>query len=331
MKYRILGKTQLKISEVGCGGIPIQHISQEEVNALVLKLHEQGVNFIDSARGYTISEEMFGKALKELKLRDEFYLATKSMSRSYEDMKRDIEISLNNFQTDHIDLYQIHNLRDDNYQGCLQALKEAKALGKVKHIGFSSHSVDFAYKLISKEDIFETIQIPYNFLELQAIDLFKLAHDKNIGVIVMKPVAGGNIDNVTVSLKYILSNENVSVAIPGMENINQVIENTSIEDYHLSDDDLKYIEDTRAYFKNEFCHRCGYCMPCTVGIDIPSSFTYENYYKKYNLKEWAIARYNGMKVKASSCIECRKCEERCPYDLHIVEKLKRVVEVFEHE
>ncbi|MCR5422742.1 MAG: aldo/keto reductase [Bacilli bacterium] len=329
MKYRMLGKTQLNISEVGCGGIPIQHISQEEVNKLVEKLYEQGVNFIDSARGYTTSEEMFGKALKNL--RDKFYIATKSMSRSYEDMKRDIDISLKNFQTDHIDLYQIHNLRDDNYKGCLKALLEAKEMGKVKHIGFSSHSVDFALKLISETDIFETIQIPYNFLELQAVELFKKAHEKNIGVIVMKPVAGGNIDNVTVSLKYILSNENVSVAIPGMENIQQVIENTSIENYNLSKDDLKYIEETRGYFKNEFCDRCGYCMPCSVGIDIPSSFTYENYYKKYNLKEWAIARYNGMKVKASACIECRKCEQRCPYDLHIVDKLKRVVEVFEHE
>ena len=118
MKYRTLGKTQLNISEVGCGGIPIQHISQEEVNKLVDKMIELGINFIDSARGYTISETMFGKAL--LGKRDKFYLATKSMSRNYEDMKRDIEISLNNFQTDHIDLYQLHNLRDDNYLGALK-------------------------------------------------------------------------------------------------------------------------------------------------------------------------------------------------------------------
>ena len=329
MKYRTLGKTQLNISEVGCGGIPIQHISQEEVDKLVDKMIELGINFIDSARGYTISETMFGKAL--LGKRDKFYLATKSISRNYEDMKRDIEISLNNFQTDHIDLYQLHNLRDDNYLGALKALEEAKKEGKVKHIGFSSHSVDFAYGLISKTDIFETIQIHYNFLELQAVELFKLAKMKNIGVIVMKPLAGGNIDNAKTSLKYILSNDCVSVAIPGMESIKQIQENASIDNYDLSKDEEIYIQNMRELFKNEFCHRCGYCMPCSVGIDIPSSFTYENYYKKYNLKEWAILRYEGMKVKPSACIGCRKCEARCPYGLHIVDKLKRVVEVFEHE
>ena len=329
MKYRVLGKTQLRISEVGCGGIPIQHVSQKDVNEMIDKMIELGINFIDSARGYTVSESMFGCALKGK--RDKFYLATKSMSRTYEDMKRDIEISLNNFQTDHIYLYQLNNLKDDNFSGALQALLEAKKEGKVKHIGFSCHSVDFAYELINKTDIFETIQIPYNFLELQAVDLFKCAKEKNIGVIVMKPLAGGNIDKAQVSLKYILANDCVSVAIPGMESIKQIEENASISDYQLSTEEDIYIQNMREVFKNEFCHRCGYCMPCSVGIDIPSSFTYENYYKKYNLKEWAIARYQGMKVKPSACITCRKCEARCPYDLHIVDKLKRVVEVFEHE
>lgn len=328
MKYRILGKTQLKISEVGCGGIPIQHISQEKVNEMVDSLIENGINFIDSARGYTISEEMFGYALKGR--RDKFYIATKSMSRSYEDMKRDIDISLKNFQTDYIDLYQIHNIRDKNYQGCLKALIEAKNEGKIRHIGFTSHSVDFASWLIDNEDVFETIQIPYNFLELQASDLFIKAYEKNIGVIVMKPLAGGNIDNATISLKYILQNKCVSVCIPGMESVAQVKENASIVDYNLADEEKKYIEEAKAYYKNKFCHRCGYCMPCTVGIDIPSSFTYENYYKKYNLKEWAISRYNGMSVKPSACIECGLCETRCPYNLEIRKKLKSVVEVFEN-
>lgn len=329
MKFRVLGKTQLRISEIGCGGIPLQRISQEEANQMIDKMIEVGINFIDSARGYTVSEEMFGKAL--LGKRDKFYIATKSMSRTYEDMKKDIETSLKNFQTDHIDLYQLHNLRDDNYLGALQALEEAKAQGKVRHIGFSSHSVDFAYQLINKTDVFETIQIPYNFLELQALDLFKCAKAKNIGVIVMKPLAGGNIDKAKTSLKYILSNDCVSVAIPGMESINQIEENTNIDTYELCNEEKIYIEDMQKLFKNEFCHRCGYCMPCTVGIDIPSSFTYENYYKKYNLKDWAINRYNGLKVKPSACIACRKCEARCPYGLHIVDKLKRVVEVFENE
>lgn len=329
MKERILGKTQLKIKEVGCGGIPVQHITQEEVIKLVDELERQEVNFIDSARGYTNSEELFGVALKGR--REKFILATKSMSRDYESMKRDIEISLKNFQTDYIDLYQIHNLKDHNYQGALKALQEAKQEGKIRHIGVTSHSVEFTNALIDETDVFETIQIPYNFLELQATELFEKANYKNIGVITMKPLAGGNIDNGYISIKYILNNKNVSVAIPGMENAKQVIENTSVKDYVLTKDEEKYIKDLQAYFKHSFCHRCGYCLPCTKGIDIPSCFMFENYYKRYNLKEWATSRYNAMKVKPSECIKCGKCETRCPYELNIIEKLQSVVEVFENE
>ena len=329
MRYRILGKTGLKVSEVGCGGIPIQHVSKENVKELVDTLIKKGVNIIDSARGYTISEELIGYAIEGR--RDKFYLATKSMSRSYDDMKRDIEKSLKNFRTDYIDLYQIHNIRDNNYEGCLKALREAKKEGKIGHIGITSHSVDFASFIIDKEDDIETIQIPYNFLELQATDLFEKAYKKNIGIIVMKPLAGGNIDNAKTSIKFILNNKYISTCIPGMENKMQVIENTSVNDFHITDEDITYMNNLKEELKEEFCHRCGYCMPCSVGIDIPSCFTYENYYKKYNLKEWAVSRYKAMIAKPNDCIKCGKCEARCPYNLHIIERLKRVNEVFKNE
>ncbi|MBP7321228.1 MAG: aldo/keto reductase, partial [Lachnospiraceae bacterium] len=107
MKYLELGKTGLNISRMGFGGIPIQQSSQEDVTRLLAHLHKNGINFIDSARGYTISEERIGVALEGM--RDDFVLATKSIARSFEEMERDIQISLKNFKTDVIDLYQIHN------------------------------------------------------------------------------------------------------------------------------------------------------------------------------------------------------------------------------
>ena len=136
MKYRYLGETNILVSEVSCGGIPIQKLNQEEAFKLVDALEEAGINFIDTARGYTNSEALFGEAL--VGRREKFYLATKSMARTYEAMKKDIDISLNNLKTDYIDLYQMHNVKaNEDVSAALLALKEAKALGKVKHIVFN--------------------------------------------------------------------------------------------------------------------------------------------------------------------------------------------------
>lgn len=328
MKYRLLGKTSLLVSEVSCGGIPVQKLNEEETKKLVDCLEENGVNFIDTARGYTVSEALFGYALEGR--RKKFYLATKSMARTYDAMKKDIEISLNNLRTDYIDLYQMHNVKmSDDVSGALMALREAKAEGKVKHIGITCHSLESVNKWLESDDI-ETIQFPYNFLETDAEKVFEKASRLNKGVIVMKPLAGGVIDNAKVSLKFILNNENVSVCIPGMESKEQIIENTSIDNYNLNDDEKEYINSMREKMDKDFCHRCGYCLPCTKGIDIPSCFMFYGYYERYGLGNWAESRYNTMKIKASECIECGLCEQKCPYNLKIIEKLKKVVEAFEN-
>lgn len=134
MEYRVLGKTGLKVSRIGFGGIPIQRIEAGETRPLMEKLVAEGVNYIDTARGYTVSEEYLGNALTGL--RQHFILATKSMARSKEGMARDIDISLKNLGTDYIDLYQVHNPSKGDLEqvlapgGALEALKEAKAVGK---------------------------------------------------------------------------------------------------------------------------------------------------------------------------------------------------------
>ncbi len=333
MNYRTLGNTNLKVSEIGCGGIPLQRVSKDTAYDIVSELINQGINFIDSARGYTVSESLFGCAIEGR--RERFVLATKSMARTYDAMLNDIKTSLSNFKTNYIDLYQMHNLRGEcDYSGAIKALLEAKEKGQIKHIGLTSHSYEFIEKVLNEEvpyyDIFETIQFPYNFIEDKANDLFLKANKKGIGVIVMKPLAGGNIDNANIALKYILNNESVNVAIPGMDSIDQVKENASVSqsDIKLNDEETKYIGGTKNKLGNDFCRRCGYCQPCTKGIDIANCFLFENYVKKYNLKDWAFDRYNGLKVKASECIECHMCESRCPYGLNITKKLKSVVETF---
>lgn len=324
---RRLGKTNLLVKEIGFGGIPIQRVSQEDVNLIIDALIKQKINFIDTARGYTVSEEYLGNALRGK--RDKFILATKSMARTYEEMKKDIDISLKNLQTDYIDLYQCHNVAcGENLEGAIQALQEAKALGKIKHIGITSHSYQVIAEIIDRDTVFETIQFPYNFIETQGEDLFARASAKGIGIICMKPLAGGALDNAKVALKYILNNPHISVAIPGMATVEEVKINGSVTSGEYTEAELAYIEKMKKLLDDDFCRRCGYCLPCTVGINIPGAFLFAGYYNRYQLKEWAISRYKSLKVLPEQCIECGECEKRCPYNLKIISKLKMVTNTF---
>ncbi len=331
MKYVTLGKTGLKVSAVGLGGIPIQRTTKEEAVDVVNECMIQGINFLDTARGYTVSEEFFGEALKDV--RSGWVIATKSMSRDYESMKRDIEISLKNLQTDYIDLYQIHNIKTDvefdtvfGDNGAYKALLEAKEEGKVRHIGATAHGVEAFERLISEfEDKIETIMFPFNIVESQGEALMKECTKKNIGFIAMKPVAGGNIEDVPLGLKYCLNNPDCTIVIPGMGNAKEVEQNSDNNIFKpLTDEEIQKCQEIRDELGNEFCRRCGYCAPCPQGINIPSNFLFVNYLRKYGLGEWAKERYATMPKNASDCVECGLCETRCPYNLPIRAMLKKV-------
>ncbi|WP_250673643.1 aldo/keto reductase [Paraclostridium ghonii] len=330
---RKLGSTNIELNRVGFGGIPIQRITQEDTNLVINELVNQGINFIDSARGYTISEEYIGNAIEGK--RDKFILATKSMSRTYDDMIRDVNTSLKNFKTQCIDLYQFHNLKPDEYENIFEygmaykALLKCKEEGKIKHIGITSHSIDTIKKAVNS-DKFDTIQFPYNIVEDQADEIFKEANKKGIGVIVMKPLAGGAIDNAQLAIKYILSKDYIDVVIPGMDSVEQVIENTSVlNNLDITNEEKIEMKNIIDKLGSRFCRRCEYCMPCPVGINIPTNFLFEGYYSRYNLKEWSKDRYKALSVKASDCIECGKCESKCPYELPIRDMLKDVSNILE--
>ncbi len=332
MEYRILGKTGLEISRVGFGGIPIQKIDAEGTKALIAELVRSGVNFIDTARGYTVSEEYLGYALEGV--RDRFLLATKSMSRTKEAMAKDIETSLKNLRTDYIDLYQIHNPNAKDLDtvtaegGALEALIEAQAAGKIGHIGITLHSKDLFAKAVELPWV-ETIMFPYNIVETQGEELIAKCKEKNVGFICMKPLAGGAIDDATLALRFILSNPAVSVAIPGMADPAEIAQNVAAaaDTSPLSAEEQKKIAAIREELGTNFCRRCNYCAPCTVGINIPAVFLFEGYYSRYDLKEWSLARYTTLPKTASDCIECGACETRCPYELPIREMLKKTAEI----
>ena len=182
---KILGKTNIYVNRVGFGGIPIQRITQEETNKVIDELVNNKINFIDTARAYTISEEYIGNAIEGR--REKFFIATKSMSRDYKSMKEDIEISLKNLKTDYIDLYQLHNVKLEEYKTIFEDNKAYKALvdaqkeGKIKYIGITSHSLE-TIEVAIEEEKFSTIQFPYNIIEDQADEAFKKANEKGIGI-----------------------------------------------------------------------------------------------------------------------------------------------------
>lgn len=327
MNYRELGRTGLKVSAVSMGGIPIQRIDFKEAAEVVKIALEKGINFIDTARAYTDSEEKLGKALSAC--RDKVYLATKAMSRTKTEMARDIDISLEKLKTDYIDLYQLHNVKDnDNLKkvlapgGALEALKDAQKAGKVRFIGITGHIPSVLVNAV-KTGEFDTVQFPFNPVETSGGDeLLPLAKEMNIGTIAMKPFAGGAIQAPVLSIRFILE-QGLSTVIPGMDDVKQVEQNISAANGKpLTEEERRVLAQEISTLGARFCRRCEYCQPCPQGIEIPTIFLLEGYWSRYGLKEWAVNRYKPMQAKASDCIECGNCEKKCPYQLPIMQMLK---------
>ena len=334
MEYTTLGKTGLSVSRMGFGGIPIQKVDASVTHALMERLAQRGVNYIDTARGYTVSEQFLGEAL-EGGLREKFVVATKSMARTKEAMARDIDISLKNLRTDYIDLYQIHNPSMAELEqviapgGALEALMEAKAAGKIRHLGLTAHMAA-VFERALELDWVETVMFPYNIVETQGEELMAKCREKNVGFICMKPMAGGALEDARLALRFIRQNENVSVVIPGMYDIREIDENlAAVEDTSaLTEEELLKIQTIRRELGTQFCRRCNYCQPCTAGISISGIFVLEGYLQRYGLGDWAQKRYDTLNKKAGDCVGCGACEKRCPYQLPIRQMLARCKQEF---
>ncbi len=333
MEYRILGRTGMKVSRLGFGGIPIQRIDAEGTKALMHRLLEAGVNYIDTARGYTVSEEYLGYALEGI--REHFILATKGRATTKEDMLADIEKSLHNLRTDYIDLYQFHNPSPAALEqilapgGAMEGMLEAKAAGKIRHIGVTTHSVDLFARFVEMDWV-ETIMFPYNIVENQAEELIAKCAEKGIGFICMKPLAGGAIEDGRLALRYVAANDHITEIIPGMAAPEELEQNIAAmnDTTPLTEAEKAAMQQVKDSLGTQFCRRCNYCAPCTVGIGIPSVFLFEGYLARYGLEGWARERYATLAHTASECIECGACETRCPYHLPIRRMMKRAAGEF---
>ena len=333
MKKVRLGKTDLMVTKTAFGALPIQRISVDDAVKLVRRAYEGGINYFDTANMYSDSEEKIGEALHDV--RQNIVISTKSGGKDKATVQAHIENSLRMLKTDYIDLYQVHNPNMAQLEqvlaqgGALEALLEAKEQGKIGHIGLTAHSVEVFEKALELPWV-ETIMFPYNIVETQGEALIKKCAEKNIGFVDMKPLAGGAIEDAALAMRFLVSNPDVTVVIPGMADPKEVEVNLSAAENTapLSADELEKVAEVRQTLGTQFCRRCNYCAPCTVGINIPSVFLFQGYLDRYGLADWAKDRYGAMAVKASACVQCGACEPRCPYGLPIRQMLKEAAAKF---
>jgi len=344
MQKRILGRKGWRISIIGFGAIKLPNLSQKECDVLLNRAIDLGINFVDTADCYGDSEEKIGRALS--KRRREFYLSTKIDERDGPGVMRKLERCLQRLKTDSIDLVLFHDVRGSEYEkifekGGLEALEKARKQGKISEIGISiHHSVSMMKKAI-ESGVFSALMVAYSAIDEDRLtsDLIPLAHQKGVGVIAMKPLAGGKLGEfqrgwnrkffkgespAQISLRYVLTNPHLTCAIPGMTNLNELEENLKVgEDFrNLSSEEIGILMDWVGEVGKGFCRNCGYCLPCPEGIPIPDIFRFENYYECYGMKRWAIEQYRLITVKAETCSSCEQCLERCPFGVPIPQRLK---------
>ncbi len=332
---RKLGRTGIKVFPLGFGGIPIQRLNTREAVKIVRAAVKLGINFIDTARAYSDSEEKIGLALENVEKK--IFLATKTPKLDKKGSLNDIKISLDRLKVSSIDIYQLHGINDRNSlkevmksDGALSGLKQAKKAGKIKHIAITGHNNEILLEALETGD-FSTVQFCYNYIENDCEEkLIDYCLENDIGMIAMKPLAGGRLENPAVALKYVLSKEGI-IPDPGMETIEEVKENMEIaqNSWELNQQEKELIQKDIEKLGTQFCRRCDYCQPCPEEISISAVLRAESFINRMpaqqiNDKEGWI--YKSFK-KAENCTNCRQCVERCPYDLPVPELIDENIEI----
>ena len=332
-----LGKSELMVSRIGFGGIPIQRLTEADAVGVVRACMELGITFLDTANAYTSSEGRIGKAISGQ--REHLVIATKSGSRDRAGVETHLKQSLEALAVESIDLYQFHGVNDfDSYRrilepnGPMSTALGARSAGLIGHIGITSHSMDVAKEAVKSEQ-FETIMFPFNFVTAEpAEELLPLARQYDVGFIAMKPLAGGLLDNASLAFKYLLQFPDV-VPIPGIERVEEIREIVSILDgpWQMTEEERSEMQRVRAELGTRFCRRCDYCQPCSEGIAISLVANFAGFLKRMPPERifsgWIAA---GME-KAASCTKCGDCEPRCPYNLPIMEMVEENAGLYQKE
>ena len=327
-----LGKTGIAVCRNGFGALPIQRIGKEDAAYLVRKAYENGVNFFDTARVYTDSEEKLGYATSSF--RDKIYIATKTAAKNGEDLKKDLETSLSLLKTDYIDIYQFHNPpfcpKPGDGTGLYEAMLEAKKEGKIRHIGITNHRLGVAKEAI-ESGLYETLQFPFSYISGEKeMELLSMCRERGMGFIAMKGLAGGLLNNSRVCYAFMSQFDNV-LPIWGAQRERELDEWLSYNDNPpVMDEEVKsIIEKDRKELSGDFCRGCGYCMPCPMGIQISECARMIQMIRRSPSQGQLGAEAQAMMANIHNCVKCGKCMDKCPYSLPIPTLLEKNLEDYE--
>lgn len=313
-----LGTTNITTNKNGFGALPIQRVSMEDAKRLLRKAFENGITFFDTARAYTDSEEKIGEALSDV--REQIYIATKTAAETPEAFWKDLETSLRLLKTGYIDIYQFHNPavcpKPGDGTGLYEAMLEAKAQGKVRHIGITNHRLAVAQEAIDS-GLYEVLQFPFCCLANDRdLSIVRQCKEKNIGFIAMKALSGGMITNSAAAYAYLDQFDHV-LPIWGVQRERELDEFLSYMDRPpaMTGEIRALIERDRAELSGNFCRGCGYCMPCPVGIEINNCARMSLLLRRSPSALQLTPEVQAKMKKIEDCLHCGQCSAKCPYNL----------------
>ena len=326
MKKVVLGKTGLTVNKNGFGALPIQRITKSEAVYLLQKAFYHGVNYFDTARAYSDSEEKLGAAFSYI--RDKIIISTKTGAQTGEDLCKDLEQSLKMLQTDYIDLYQFHNPsfcpKPGDGTGLYEAALEAKAQGKIRHIGITNHRLAVAHEAV-ESGLYETLQFPFSYLASeQDLALVKVCQERQMGFIAMKALSGGLITDSACAYAYMEQFDHVE-PIWGIQREKELDEFLSYQDTPpaMTEELKNKIEKDQKELSGEFCRGCGYCMPCPEGIEINNCARMSLMLRRSPQAGWLSPQWQEKMKKIENCRHCGACMKKCPYGLNTPKLLEK--------
>lgn len=324
-----LGSTGITTEQNAFGALPIQRISTDDAVKLLRRAYEGGMNFFDTARAYSDSEEKLGIAFEGV--RDKIFIATKTGATTPEGFWRDLEKSLELLRTDYIDIYQFHFpkqcYKPGDGTGMYECMLEAKAQGKIRHIGITNHLIGVAEEIV-QSGLYETLQFPFSYLsDEREIKLVNDSAAANMGFIAMKALSGGLITNSAAAFAYIAQYPNV-LPIWGVQREHELEEFLSYFTAPpvLNEDLRSIIDRDRKELVGEFCRGCGYCMPCPQGIVINQCARISLMLRRAPSQNWLTEEWQCNMKQIEQCINCGQCSAKCPYSLDTPALLRKNLE-----
>lgn len=312
-----LGRTGLNVSKNGFGALPVQRVDMEEACRILRRAFEGGINYFDTARFYTDSEEKIGMALSDV--RDRIIISTKTMATTVEGFWQDLHTSLSLMKTDYVDIYQFHNPafcpKPGDGTGLYEAMLEAKEKGMIRHIGFTNHRLAVAEEAV-RSGLYDTLQFPFSYLAGEKEEaLVRLCAEMDVGFICMKALAGGLITRSDVAYAYLA--QYPVAPIWGIQRMSELEEFLSYNDNPptLTEERLSYIEKERRELAGDFCRGCGYCMPCPVGIEINNCARMSLLLRRSPAALQLTPAVQEKMKKIENCLDCGQCKSKCPYGL----------------